>query len=206
MMKIKLDLQLNKELRDKINDINHFSVDKTAKFQFPSNKKGDKQESNAFNCICAALDRIDDLVEHCNTLDLTQSKEGIFALCDLFNYGQTLIDCITRIGEVYAIEDRETEDFSFIDEPFTLDCSRLNEMLDIMDKAIKAGFTYKDLKCQSICLDKKYQVNDSEWARIQLKIMSTVLEKFIKFDYCLNDWHLYLQVEIAKWLLKRNGV
>lgn len=72
-MKIKLDIQLNRKLRDKVNEINNFSVDKTAKFQFPSDKRGNKQESNAFNCICAALDRIDDLVEHCNALDLTQS-------------------------------------------------------------------------------------------------------------------------------------
>lgn len=111
-MKIQLDLQLNKRLREKINEINNFSVDKTSDFQFPSDKKGVKREGNAFNCICVALDRIDDLVEHCNNLELTQTKEGTFALCDLFNYGQTLIDCITIIGNVYGIKYDSTNDLS----------------------------------------------------------------------------------------------
>lgn len=449
-MKIKLDIQLNRKLRDKVNEINNFSFDKTAEFQFPSAKRGNKRESNAFNCICAALDRIDDLVEHCNTLDLTQSKEGTFALCDLFNYGQTLIDCITKIGEIYGakydssnditsfhqqgatgkgndekyfkylrslcsvhpletsaheeyqgdqpewcpyiniaesmasqllsyhdetlskadfivrvyrndmefskhipiyikqifhyikkryrfinkiinaiddynnkqietlksthillpsecatyddylknlekeihircgrweyqaktwraifkthydnelgealsvykeelkkgidkvhtklqamdfldddfvcdaindgdieslheypyemekmsylfpsyvLEDRETEDFSFIDEPIALDCLRLKEMLDIIDKALQAGMIHEELKMCGRYLDGQYQVSNSEWARIQLKIMSPVLGKYISFDYYSNDWRLYLQVEIAKWLLSKN--
>ncbi|MDE7433202.1 MAG: hypothetical protein K2N34_14985 [Lachnospiraceae bacterium] len=450
-MKIELDIQLNRKLRGKVNEINNFSVDKTAEFQFPSDKKGNRQESNAFNCICAALDRIDDLVEHCNTLDLTQSQEGTFALCDLFNYGQTLIDCITKIGEVYgakyspsndissfhqqgatgkgndekyfkylrslcsvhpletsahkeyqgdqpewcpyidigesvasrllschdgtlskadfiariyrndmefskyipiyvkqifhyikkrykfineiisaideynnkqietlkrthillpsecatydeylknleneihircgrweyqaktwraifkthyddklnetalsaykeelkkgitkihaklqamdfldedfacdaiedrrveqlkeyhyemekmgylfpsyALEDREIEDFSFIDKTFALDYLRMKEMLDAMDKALKTGMSHKDLELCSRYLDDQYKVTNSEWARIQLKIMSLVLGKYISFDYFSNDWRLYLQVEIAKWLLLRN--
>ncbi len=450
-MKIKLDLQLINKLRNKINDINHFSADKTAEFQFPSDKRGNKQESNAFNCICAALDRLDDLVVHCNSLDLTQSQEGTFALYDLFNYGQTLIDCITKIGEVYdvkydssndlssfhqqgatgkgndekyfkylrslcsvhpletsahkeyqgeqpewcpyiniaksvasqllfcqdeslsqadfiarvyrndmefskhipiyvkqifhyikkrykfinriisaiddynnkqieilknmhimcpsecatyddylkkleteihircgrweyqaktwraifkthydndlnesalsvykvelkngitkvhnklqtmdfldedfvcdaiddsnidslheysyemekigylfpsyALEDNENEDFSFIDEPADIDCLRMEEMLNIIDAAHRNGATHDDLKYIRISLDAKYKTTMSEWARIQLKIMSHVLGKYISFDYFSNDWRLYLQVEIAKWLLIRN--
>lgn len=450
-MKIQLDIQLNKKLRDKVNEINNFSVDKIARFQFPSDKKGNKQESCAFNCICAALDRIDDLVEHCNDLDLTPSKEGVFALYDLFNYGQTLIDCITMIGDVYsvkydssndissfhqkgvtgngndekyfkylrslcsvhpletnahreyqgdqpewcpyivsnsssiisilttadkslrgadyiatiyrndmeynkhvpirvkqvfhyinkryafikniiqaiddynsnlietlrnthillpsecatyddylknleaeihirlgqweyqaktwraifkthyddelneaalsaykeelksgiakvhtklqamdfldedfvcdaiddreveslhkyfyemekmvylfpswALEDRENEDFSFIDEPLHLDCLRLKEMLDIMDKALAACVDHEELKSCGLALDYKYTVTDSEWARIQLKIMSPILGKYITFDYFANNWLLYLQVKMAKWLLLKN--
>ena len=62
------------------NEINNFSFNKTANFQFPSDKKGSTREGNAFNCICAALDRIDDLVDHINSLDLTQTTEGAFAL------------------------------------------------------------------------------------------------------------------------------
>ena len=111
-MKIQLDIQLNKKLRDKINEINNFSYGKTAKFQFPADNKGSKREENAFNCICAALDRINDLVEHCNTLDLIQTVEGTFALCDLFNYGQTLIDCISMIGNIYGVKYDSKNDFS----------------------------------------------------------------------------------------------
>lgn len=450
-MKIHLDLQLNKKLREKINEINNFSVDKTSDFQFPLDKKGVKRESNAFNCICAALDRIDDLVEHCNSLDLTQSQEGTFALCDLFHYGQTLIDCITIIGNVYgikydstndvssfhqkgtsgkgndekyfkylrslcsvhpletnlhkeyqgdqpewcpyiniaesiasrllscqdkalskadfiarvyrndmefskhipirikqifhyinkrynfiykiinaidaynnkqietlksthivlpsecatyddylknleqeiyirvgrweyqartwraifkthyddelneaaltkykselqkgiakvhsklqamdfldedfvcdaiedsnieslrdyhyemekmvylfpsyAIEDKEHEDFSFINEPPTIDCVRMKEMLDAMNKALEIGVDHEGLKWCGRFLDGEYKVTDSEWARIQLKIMEPIIGKYIIFDYYSNDWLLYLQVEIAKWLLLIN--
>ena len=103
-MKIQLNIQLSKNLREKINEINNFSFNKTANFQFPSDKKGSTREENAFNCICAALDRIDDLVDHINSLDLTQTTEGTFALCDFLNYGQTLIDCIAIIGKVYGVK------------------------------------------------------------------------------------------------------
>ena len=105
----------------------------------------------------------------------------------------------------YALEDNESVDFSFINAPITVDCLRLRRMLDAMDKALKAGMDHEELKCCGRYLDQHYQVNDSEWARIQLKIMSPILGKYITFDYYLNDWHLYLQVEIAKLLLLRNG-
>lgn len=451
-MKIGLDLQLNRKLRDKVNEINNFSFDKTAEFQFPNEKRGSKKESNAFNCICAALDRIDDLVEHCNELDLNQSKEGVFALCDLFNYAQTLIDCITIIGKVYgvkydsssdissfyqkgitgkgsdeeyfkylrslcsvhplgtnahneyqdgqpewcpyinfskgsiglllfnyeeavskadfvarvyrndmefsknipictdqvfnyitkrycfineiivaidnynnctieelknkhiqlptecvtyddylknleseihircghweyqartwraifmthydddlneealskykidlkngiakvheklqtmdfldddfvcdaiddgdieslheypyemekmcylfpsyALENKENEDYSFIDEPVSFECSRMEFMLDCVDRARKNGATHKDLKDVGRYLDARYQTTNDEWARIQLKIMEPILGKNITFNYFSNNWQLYLQVEMAKWLLFKKG-
>ena len=450
-MKIKLDLELNKKLRDKVNEINNFSVDKTSAFQFPMDKKGIKRNDSAFNCICAALDRIDYLVEYCNELDLTTTKEGTFALCDMLSYGQTLIDCITMIGDVYgikydsagdtssfhqtgitgngndekyfkylrslcvvhplettahkdyqgdqpewcpyilysgtsilsilttadkslngadyiatvyrndteynkhvpirikqifhyinkrymfikriiraiddynndqietlknthillpsecatyddylknleneihtrlgqweyqaktwraifkthyddelheaalsdykeelkngivkvhsklqamdfldedfvcdaiddenieslreysyemgkmiylfpswAIEDRENEDFSFIEEPLSLNCLRLKKLLGAMDNALQASMGHEDLTLCGRYLDGQYQLNNSEWARIQLKIMSPALGKYISFDYFSNDWLLYLQVKIAKWLLLRN--
>lgn len=450
-MKIKLDRQLNIKLRDKINEINNFSFNKISNFQFPTDPKGIKREDNAFNCICAALDRIDDLVEHCNELDLIQTKEGTFALCDLFNYGQTLIDCITMIGNVYGIkydttndtssfqqkgikgkgndekyfkylrslfsvhpletnmhkeyqgdqpewcpyinigkspaiqllaiyddtlkkadfignvyrndmefskyvpiklkqvfhyikkryafinkiikaidnynneqikqlkdkhillptecvtyddylkkleqeiqirigrweyrartwraifrthfndelheealeayqkelrkgiervhirlqamdffdddwtceaiddsdiavlkeypyeteklvylfpsdtiEDRKAEDFSFIDELNTIDCLRMKVMLDAVEYVRRNGATHNDLKDVGRYLDAKYSTTNSEWARIQLKIMEPVIGKYFSFDYYTNDWHLYLQTKIAKWLLLQN--
>ena len=449
-MKINLDIQLNKRLRDKINEYGHFSFNKTSQFQIPSDKKGMQREENAFNCICAALDRIDDLVEHCNGLDLTQTKEGTFALCDLFNYGQTLIDCITIIGNIYgarynssndissfgqqgnsgsgndekyfkylrslcsvhplathahseyqgdqpewcpyintgnstagrllccqyetlgeidfivnvyrndrtfskyipiytkqlfhyinkrynfiniivrsvdeyndskikqlkekhillpceyasydeylrnleteidmrfgreefqarkwraifkthyedeqnekflsmyqeelkngiakihvqlqsmdclaenwscdaiddcnneiskeyhyetekleylfpsyAIENRANEDFSFIDDPSTIDRARLNEMLITIEVARKNGATHSDLKNVARQLDLCYSTNNSEWARIQLKIMEPAFSKCLTFDYYSNDWHLYLQTKMAEWLLRQ---
>ena len=447
-MKIQLNSQLGKNLRDKINEINNFSFNKIANFQFPSDKKGSAREENAFNCICAALDRIDDLVENINLLDLTQTTEGTFALCDFLNYGQTLIDCITTIGKVYgvkyeaqndcscfhqqgnnkmgndekyfkylrslcavhplatnahseyqgnqpewcpyiniasstacrmlaietkalrgadyiarvyrndmefskyvpikvkqlfkylqkrytfinniiqaienynqnqiellksrhillpaeresydaylknleneiaircgkseyeartwraifrthfddeeieklfneykielksgiekihnglqsmeclrddwsfeaikikclpelreygyeeekifylfpcgAVEDKEYEDFSFIDSELEVDKERIEGMLEMIDVARQQCATHEDLRSVARYIDSKARTSNSEWARIQLKIMEPILGKYFQFDYFLNDWHLYWQTEIAKWML-----
>ena len=55
-MKIQLNIQLSKNLREKINEINNFSFNKTANFQFPSDKKGSTREENAFKHIfCRAI-------------------------------------------------------------------------------------------------------------------------------------------------------
>ena len=97
-MKINLDFELNIKLREKINEWHNFTYEKEAEFNFPGKKK--KEIANAFNCICAALDRIDSLVCHCNSIDVTDDAYG---LCDIFNYGQTLIDCITSIGQIYSV-------------------------------------------------------------------------------------------------------
>ena len=449
-MKIQLNIQLSKNLREKINEINNFSFNKTANFQFPSDKKGSTKEGNAFNCICAALDRIDDLVEHINSLDLTQTKEGTFALCDFLNYGQTLIDCIAIIGNVYgvkyeshndcscfhqrgdnekgndekyfkylrslcavhplatyahseyqgnqpewcpyiniassvackmltslekglkgadymakvyrndmefskyipikvkqlfkylkkrydfiyniiqaienynqsqieslknkhillpsesesydaylknleneiaircgeseykartwraifrthfddeeieklfneykielkrgienihdglqsmeclrddwsfeaieikclpelqdygyedektiylfpcgAVENKEYEDFSFIDSELEVNIERIEGMLEMINVARQQGATHEDLRNVARYIDSKAHTSNYEWARIQLKIMEPILGKFIKLNYFLNNWHLYLQTEIAKWLLSK---
>ena len=451
-MKIQLNIQLSKNLREKVNEINNFSFNKTAYFQFPSDKKGSTQEGNAFNCICAALDRIDDLVKHINSLDLTQTTEGTFALCDFLNYGQTLIDCITIIGKVYGVKyeskddcscfhqrgnyangndekyfkylrslcavhplatyahseyqgnqpewcpyiniasssasrllvigakelkgadyiarvyrndmefskyvpikvkqlfkylqnrynfinniiqaieyynqnqikrlcnnhillpdecesydnylenledeihircgdlkyivrtwraifmthfedsvnetlldeykaelkvgieriraglqdmsclnddfsfeaiaeenipeiegyhyeqeklsylfpsyaiESENVDFSFISKKSDLDIKRIDLMLNMIDIAQQRGVTHEDLKEVGRYIDSKLHTTNSEWARIQIKIMEPILGKYIKFDYLLNDWLLYLQTKIAKWLLSRSHV
>jgi len=99
-MKLNLDLQLNKKLRDKVNEIGNFAYNK--EYSFPVDGKA-VSAKNAYNCICAALDRIGDLSTYCNSIELTQDKDGVFALCNLLNYAQTLIDCITIIGKVYNV-------------------------------------------------------------------------------------------------------
>ena len=49
------------------------------------------------------MDRIDSLVEHCNSLNVdNKSVEGEFAVLDVLNYGQTLIDCIDMLGKIYS--------------------------------------------------------------------------------------------------------
>lgn len=65
----------------------------------------------------------------------------------------------------YALEDRETEDFSFIDEPIALDCLRLKEMLDTIDKALQAGMIHEELKMCGRYLDGRYQVSKGRCPR-----------------------------------------
>lgn len=75
-MKIQLNARLSKDLRSAVNDSQNFSLRKTAEFHCPSDKKGDKSEKRAYNCICAAIDRIDDLVEYLNNLDIEPTKDA----------------------------------------------------------------------------------------------------------------------------------
>ncbi len=74
-MDYKLDIKLNKELRDAYNH-SHFASMQEAEFNKPSSKKRTMYETNASNCICACLDRID---WH-TCLDLMPRKHFIFIL------------------------------------------------------------------------------------------------------------------------------
>ena len=105
----------------------------------------------------------------------------------------------------YAIES-ENVDFSFISKKSDLDIKRIDLMLNMIDIAQQRGVTHEDLKEVGRYIDSKLHTTNSEWARIQIKIMEPILGKYIKFDYLLNDWLLYLQTKIAKWLLSRSHV
>lgn len=96
-MKLNLDPEVSKRLREKVNEWWNFTYEKEAKFKIPGKNKEGK--AKAYSCICACMDRIDALVDHCNKIEIND----IWGLCDILNYGQTLIDCITRIGEVYGV-------------------------------------------------------------------------------------------------------
>ena len=94
-MKLDLNPEISKRLREKINEWHNFTYEKEANFKVPGKKI--ENTAKAYSCICACMDRIDDLVKHCNEIEI----DNVWGLCDIFNYGQTLIDCITRIGRVY---------------------------------------------------------------------------------------------------------
>lgn len=106
-MKLNLAPELSKRLREKVNEWHNFTYEKKANFKSPENRKK-TVEKQAFNCLCACMDRIDELVEHCNTLDLN----SLFGLYDIFNYGQTLIDCIDMISKIYDAPYETKEDVS----------------------------------------------------------------------------------------------
>lgn len=105
-MKISLDLQLNTNLREKINEYSVFTDQLRDEFRFPSQKRGEnKKETGAYNCLCAALDRINETATHCNTLDIgNENIDGLFAFYDFLNYSQTLIDCITILGRIFGVK------------------------------------------------------------------------------------------------------
>lgn len=102
-MLINLDISLSRKLREKIISSGNYSYTKRGKFKIPGKKSANKMELDAYNCICAIMDRIDMLVEHCNSLNVeNNSITGEFALFDMLNYGQTLIDCIDMLGNIYS--------------------------------------------------------------------------------------------------------
>ena len=112
-MELNLDPKLNKQLRDTLNKQHNFMYERKAEFNIPG-KGRTKEESSAFNCICACLDRIDSLVEHCN--DISKSIKDEYGLCDILNYGQTLIDCISMIANIYGVSYNSEDDRSCFNE------------------------------------------------------------------------------------------
>ena len=74
-MKLSLDVNLSRNLRNKFNERLNFSMAKTAKFRCPDGKE---IEQASFNAVCAVLDRIDSLVVHCCSLEIDSSTSGIF--------------------------------------------------------------------------------------------------------------------------------
>ena len=112
-MELNLDLELNKKLREILNEEHNFMYERKAEFKVPG-KRGEMEEIKAFNCICACLDRIDSLVVHCN--DISKNIENIYGLCDILNYGQTLIDCISMIAKIYGVTYNPEGDISCFDE------------------------------------------------------------------------------------------
>lgn len=112
-MGLNLDPKLNKQLRDTLNEHHNFMYEKKSEFNVPG-KGRKKEESNAFNCTCACLDRIDSLVKHCN--DISKNIKDDYGLCDILNYGQTLIDCISMIANIYGVTYNSEGDISCFNE------------------------------------------------------------------------------------------
>lgn len=112
-MQLNLNPELSKQLRDTLNERHNFMYEKRAEFKVPG-KRGELNESRAFNCICSCLDRIDSLVEHCN--DIGKNIEDEYQLCDILNYGQTLIDCISMIAKIYGVTYKSEGDVSCFNE------------------------------------------------------------------------------------------
>lgn len=87
--------------------------------------------------------------------------------------------------------------------PFTNDRIRL--MLSIISEAQKANLSEVEMMDVARQIDDRFKTTNSEWARIQLKIIEPCFENVVEFDYFLDDWYLHLQIEIAFWCMLKNG-
>ena len=81
--------------------------------------------------------------------------------------------------------------------------SSVQLFLETLEKERKNNTSDEELRKIARSIDGKYHVTNSEWARIQLKLIEPCFENVIEFNYFLSDWYLYLQVQIAIWLVNK---
>lgn len=105
MAKIQLNNFLCSKLRNKINEYQNYSINKTHSIKNAKTERG-------WDKICAIMDRLDDTTLYLNSLDLKKGT-GPLPVFDFYNFmnnAATLIDCINFLGEIFDY------DFSEIDE------------------------------------------------------------------------------------------
>lgn len=139
----------------------------------------------------------------CLNYNFDSNPVQVYPLEDLDNYGYEE----EKIGDLFSSIDMERADENysetFISEKNAFDSERMQAILNLFDDNIKSGLCHEELRDLSKYIDWIYHVSNSEWARIQLKIIEPILGQFLPFDYFANDWHLYLQIQIAKWKLSK---
>lgn len=98
MYKIYLNNNVSSNFRNVVNKYINFSINKTAIF--------DKKRDNAWNSICAIMDRIDDLVIYLNDKELNNGKwrRCAFDFFELIEQASVLIECIDEAYMIYGIE------------------------------------------------------------------------------------------------------
>ena len=95
---IHLDVALAYDFRKKINQHQHFSMKKNI----------DKTDINAWNKICAIMDRIDDTVCYLNSIILgkVRGRSTAFDFIDFLNNTGVLIECIDAINKIYDFKSK----------------------------------------------------------------------------------------------------
>lgn len=99
MYRINLDTSLCVNLRNKVNEYQHYSITKTHSIKKDQNGHG-------WNKICAIMDRLDDTLLYLNSLELnnTGSKLDVFDFYNFMNNAATLIDCVNFLAEIYEFD------------------------------------------------------------------------------------------------------
>lgn len=111
MAHINLNIDFCAQLRNKVNEYQHYSITRTHSLKKDNAQRG-------WEKICAIMDRLDDTTRYLNSLEL-QKTIGVLAVFDFYNFmnnAATLLDCIKYLGEVYdfdfSYEDKKTDIFN----------------------------------------------------------------------------------------------
>lgn len=111
MAHINLNIDFCAQLRNKVNEYQHYSITRTHSLKKDNAQRGWKK-------ICAIMDRVDDTTRYLNSIEL-QKTTGVLAVFDFYNFmnnAATLLDCIKYLGEIYdfdfSYEDKKTDIFN----------------------------------------------------------------------------------------------
>lgn len=97
VFQINLNTEVLVKLRDKINEQQNISYNKTyGKYR-------------AWDKICSIMDRLDDTVDYLNQLKLNTGKHrrSAFDFFDFMNNAAVVMDCIKDLAEIFEVEDEE---------------------------------------------------------------------------------------------------
>lgn len=108
MFQIKINTQVLRELRRKINEEQCISYNKKY-YHIVDRKKGKCKVFRAWDKICAVMDRLDDTVDYLNDLKLNTGKytRSAFDFYDFMNNASVVIDCIKELVEIFEVDDSD---------------------------------------------------------------------------------------------------
>ena len=134
---------------------------------------------------------------------------------DMYAFGNTIWNKVDNysyeIGKIYNYlypEELETDqvwEFSFIDREPEICDEKVKEIFEIVDQIKDKNCTHDEMIMFYRGIEQRYKPNNSEWSRIYLKIVEDVFDGVWHFDYYLNNWHVWLQIQLAQWSFQRGS-
>ena len=106
IFKISLNTDVLRKLRNKVNEQRNISYRKTFNFKIKQNKF---IQLNAWDKICAIMDRLDDTVDYLNSIELNTGKyrRSAFDFYDFMNNASVIVDCIKELVKIFDIPDNK---------------------------------------------------------------------------------------------------
>jgi hypothetical protein len=95
-----------RNLRDAVNDRRKQSIDNVHV------EKQIRKPYHAWDRTCAAMDRLEDTLEHLNDVELGKDKKSrsAFDFYDFINNAYIVIDCIKTIGRIFRVDNQLIEE------------------------------------------------------------------------------------------------